>query len=102
MQVGKSTTNTIQSSKATYIPSTRKIGLTQQARNYINELKSKSKEEGKTKLILVCNDIQRDLGVVNRPSGICTAMYDCMDVDDEVLFAPPSGKSTTVKIKYPL
>lgn len=27
-------------------------------------------------------------------------MYDCMNTNDEVLFAPASGKSTTVRIKY--
>ncbi len=86
--------------KTSFAPSVRGVGLTEQARNYINDMKSKARQEGKTEITLLCNDIQKALGVVNRPAGICTAMYDCMGGNDEVLSAPPSGKSTTVLIKY--
>ena len=86
--------------KTSFAPSVRGVGLTEQARNYINDMKSKARQEGKTEITLLCNDIQKALGVVNRPDGICTAMYDCMGGNDEVLSAPPSGKSTTVLIKY--
>lgn len=93
-------TNINNTSTNSFIPSIRNVGLTEQARNYINDMKNKAREEGKTELVLLCNDIQKALGVVNRPAGICTAMYDCMKENDEVLSAPPSGKSTTVLIKY--
>ena len=78
----------------------RKISLTQTARDYISEKKLEAKDEGKTELVLLCNDIQIALGVTNRTPCICTAMYDCMEDGDEVVSAPPSGKSTTVKVKY--
>ena len=45
-------------------------------------------------------DIQIALGVSNRTPCICQAMYDCMKPGDIVLSAPPSGKSTTVLVKY--
>ena len=74
--------------------------LTQQVRDYINDCKNKAKAEGLNEIILVCNDIQKKFNVSNRAPAICTAMYDCMNIHDEVLFAPPKGKSTTVRIKY--
>lgn len=77
-----------------------KINLTARAREYIAEQKRQAKQEGLSEIILVCNDIQKVFGVVNRAPAICTAMYDCMEQGDEVLYAPSSGKSTAVKIKY--
>lgn len=76
--------------------------LTQQARNYIYQKKSEAKLKGLSEIVLVCNDIQKDLQVKNRPRSICIAMYDCLRDGDEVLSAPPSGYSTTLKIKYNL
>lgn len=74
--------------------------LTQQTRNYIHQKKSEAKLKGLTEIVLVCNDIQKDLHVKNRPRSICVAMYDCLCEGDEVLSSPPSGYSTTLKIKY--
>ena len=84
-----------------YICSQEEKGnLTQKVRDYIIQCKCNAKEQGKKEIILLCNDIQKKFGVVNRAPAICSAMYDCMCEKDEILFAPPSGKSTTVKIKY--
>ena len=74
--------------------------LTQQARVYIQNRKKEAKDNGETELVLLANDIQKALKVSNRTPCICQAMYDQMEDDDEVLFAPPSGKSTTVLVKY--
>ena len=78
----------------------RKTTLTQAARDYIIEKKKEAKLKGQKEIELLCNDIQIALGVTNRTPCICTAMYDCMNDDDIVIFAPPSGKSTTVRVKY--
>ena len=78
----------------------RKPSLTQAARDYIDEQKKLAKAAGKTELELLCNDIQIALGVTNRTPCICQAMYDKMDKNDVVVSAPPSGKSTTVRVKY--
>ena len=77
-----------------------KANLTADARAYIVMRKDLAKQEGLSELVLVCNDIQKALGASNRAPAICTAMYDCMTDGDEVVFAPPSGKSTTVTVKY--
>ena len=77
-----------------------KQGLTQTARDYIDAQKLKAKSEGKDELILLCNDIQKALGVTQRPQSVCRAMYDRMRPGDEVISAPKSGFSTTVKVKY--
>lgn len=74
--------------------------LTQQARDYILDQKNRALSEGEISITLLCNDIQKALGVANRTPCICTAMYDCMKPGDEILSAPASGKSTTVLVKY--
>ena len=83
-------------------PAPKKENLTESARNYIRQEKQRAREAGQRELVLVCNDIQKALGVINRAPAICTAMYDCMELGDTVVFAPQSGKSTAVKIKYSL
>ena len=74
--------------------------LTDLARKYIQDRKIDARNNGETELVLLANDIQKALRVSNRTPCICQAMYDQMEDEDEVLFAPPSGKSTTVRIKY--
>lgn len=76
------------------------INLTDEVRNYIRSAKEMAKSNGDKFIVLVCNDIQKVFGVTNRARSICMAMYDCMNDKDEILFAPPSKTSTTVKIKY--
>lgn len=77
-----------------------KISMTQRIRNFINEAKEQAAESGKKELVLNCNDIQKIFGITNRTPQVCAAMYDCMEKGDEVLSSPPSGKSTTVTVKY--
>lgn len=81
-------------------PAGKKVNLTAEARNYIMTQKKIAKQQGLASVVLVCNDIQKALGTTNRAPAICAAMYACMGQGDEVVFAPPSGKSTTVTIKY--
>ena len=90
--------NNICSIESKYLP--EKESLVSKAKDYIINQKQLAKQDGLSEIILICNDVQKALGVTNRTPSICTAMYDCMSMNDEILFAPPSGKSTTVKIKY--
>lgn len=76
------------------------INLTKRAREYITECKMQAKEKGLKEVTLLCNDIQKALGVVQRPRSICAAMYDSMKENDEIVFSPPKGFSTTLKIRY--
>ena len=77
-----------------------KLSLTARAKAYILAEKEKARQEGRTEIVLLCNDIQKQIGVSNRSPAVCSAMYECMGKDDVVLYAPSSGKSTAVKIKY--
>lgn len=90
--------NSISTIESNELP--EKESLVSKAREYINKQIQMAKQEGLSEIILICNDIQKALGVTNRTPSICAAMYDCMSMKDQILFAPPSGKSTTVKIKY--
>ena len=76
------------------------VNFTQSVRDYITRQKSIAKENGLKELIMVCNDIQKALRVSNVPRSVCVAMYDCMNPGDVVLSSPPSGYSTSVKVKY--
>ena len=77
------------------------LSLVQKSKNYIMARKNAARSEGSATLVLLCNDIQKALGVTNRTPSVCQAMYDCMtDPRDKVLSAPPSGKSTTVLVEY--
>ena len=79
----------------------KNVGLTKKARNYIMNCKEEARSRGQKEVTLLCNDIQKALGVINRTPSICKAMKDCMtNPNDTILKAPPSGKSTTVLIKY--
>ena len=74
--------------------------FTQSVRDYITKQKNIAKENGLSELVMVCNDIQKALHVSNVPRSVCVAMYDCMENGDIVLSSPPSGFSTSVKVKY--
>ena len=78
----------------------RNTNFTQAVRDYISEQKTSAKEKGLKELVLLCNDIQKAFNVANVTRSVCIAMYDCMSEGDVVLSAPPSGYSTTVRIKY--
>jgi len=51
---------------------------------------------------LVSGDIHNQMGMKNRMPQICRIMYEKMMPGDEVLHTTPSGKSSTIKIRYDL
>ena len=73
---------------------------TQLAREYIQQQKEEARTKGEGSIVLVAGNIQKAIGLKNRPVIICNAMKQLMTDKDEILFAPPSGNSTTVRIKY--
>ncbi|MEG2814536.1 MAG: hypothetical protein RSA79_08025 [Oscillospiraceae bacterium] len=77
-----------------------KITDTQKAREYIQSLLDEAKNQGKEFIILKAGDIQKAIGLKNRPVIICNAMKQLMQKNDIIVEAPPSGFSTTVRIKY--
>lgn len=86
--------------KSAAIPEEKGTNLTGKIREYITERKNAAATQGEKELILVCNDIQKVFKITNRARSVCEAMYACMSDGDEILSAPPSKYSTTVKIKY--
>ncbi len=67
---------------------------------YINTLKSEARNNGVNYITLVAQDVADELDLEKRFPSICHAMYNCMKTDDEVIYAPPSGLSNRVEIKY--
>lgn len=69
---------------------------------YIKELKILAKEEGKSSLILISRDIHKQLKLKSRFPMVCNAMRQCMEEDDNIIFQPPKGNSSTLEIEYKL
>ena len=71
-------------------------------RQYIEKLLQEAKMIGEDYIDLVSGDIHKQMGMKNRMPQICRIMYEKMMPGDEVLHTTPSGKSTTIKIRYDL
>lgn len=83
------------------VPSrTYNTASTGEIKQYIVQLLKEAKESGAKQIILVSGEIQRMMGVQNCMPSVCSAMYQAMNSKDEILNTTPSGKSSTIKIKY--
>ena len=71
-------------------------------RQYIDKLLHEAKMRGEDYIDLVSGDIHKQLGMKNRIPQVCRIMYEKMIPGDEVLHTTPSGKSSTIKIRYNL
>jgi len=69
-------------------------------RQYIEKLLQEAKLRGEDYIDLVSGDIHKQLGMKNRMPQVCRIMYEKMMPGDEVLHTIPSGKSSTIKIRY--
>ncbi len=69
---------------------------------YIKDLKVLAKEEGKRSVILISRDIHRQLKLKSRFPMVCNAMRQCMEENDNIIFQPPKGNSSTLEIEYKL
>ena len=79
----------------------KQIG-TAEIKAYINSLKESTFLSGKEHLIVKANDIHKALNLHSRMPAVCTAMRQCMNLNDVVLHETPSGFSSTFEIKYTL
>ena len=75
---------------------------TENIRQYIIQLKKNAKANDKYVLVLTARDIHGDLSLKSRYPMVCNAMRDCMGDNDIILFQPPKGNSSTLKIEYKL
>ena len=73
---------------------------TQQIKEFIETIKEKAKEEGKTSIALISGDIHKELNLKNMMPSVCNAMRQCMNAGDMVLHTTPSGHSSTIEIEY--
>ena len=71
-------------------------------RNYIEEQKRNAKMAGKSELVLRSGDVHNDLGLKQRHPQVCNAMRSCMNSGDVILYQPPKGNGTTLRIEYKL
>lgn len=71
-------------------------------RIYIDKLLQEAKIQGKDYIDLVSGDIHKQLGMKNRMPQVCRIMYEKMIPGDEILHTTPSGKSSTIEIRYKL
>ena len=67
---------------------------------YINSKLDNARKQGKSYIIHRAGDLEKEVGLSQRIVSVCSAMYECMQNNDEVLSTTPSGYSTTVTIKY--
>ena len=69
-------------------------------RNYIKEKLNNAKENGLSYYDIVSGDIHREMNLDNKMPSVCSVMYQLKGEKDEVLHTTPSGKSSTIKIRY--
>ncbi len=99
VQVLEEKVKRIEESEEEQMETTTKM-TTAEIKRYIDELKSQSKNNGKEYIVLIARDIANELGLKKRYPMICNAMRQAMSPDDEILFSPASGYSSTLEIKY--
>ena len=87
---------TIQMQESVIKPGTAEI------RRYILDTFEHFRARGEDTCILVSGDIHRDMGLHNTMPSVCNVMYQLRRPGDEILNRTPSGKSSTIKIKYHL
>lgn len=75
---------------------------TDEIRDYIENLKKETKDNGKTSIVLIARDIHRELNLKSRFPMVCNAMRQCMRENDVIIFQPPKGNSSTLEIEYKL
>lgn len=69
-------------------------------RDFINQILQQSKQNGEEFVDLVSGRIHNDLAMRNRMPQVCRIMYEKMKPGDEILHTTPSGKSSTIAIRY--
>lgn len=74
--------------------------LTADIREFIRIKIANAQEKGLPFIDLVSGDIHKQMGLSNKMPSVCTAMYQVMAEEDLILSTTPSGKSSTIKVRY--
>ena len=69
-------------------------------REHIRGKIAEAQARGERCFILVSGDIHRELKLNNSMPSVCDSMYRLRGPMNEILHTTPSGKSSTIKIKY--
>lgn len=75
------------------------VGI-KEIKSYILSLIEDKKRNGYTECELISGDIHKQMKLSNKMPSVCSAMYQLMKPANEVLKTTPSGKGSTIKIKY--
>lgn len=74
--------------------------LADEIRDYIDRKWIEAKKLQKTHIDLVSGEIHKQMGLKNKMPSVCQVMYKIMKPGDEILRTTPSGKSSTITIRY--
>lgn len=69
-------------------------------RKFIQDLFDQHRSNGLHECILTSGEIHRDMGLRSKLPSVCSAMHQLMGEKDEILHTTPSGKSSTIQIRY--
>ena len=77
---------------------------TSMVKDYIKEQIYNAKNNGLDSITLISGDVQKAVGLKNRLPLICNSMYSVMrelnEFESIIVYAPPSGLSSTLEIKW--
>lgn len=68
--------------------------------NFINNILEQAREDKLKYIDLVSGEIHKNMGLKNKMPSVCAAMYKARKGNDEILKTTPSGKSSTIVIRY--
>lgn len=74
----------------------------------LNTIFSEAEKEGLSEITVNALELHKEVGGYPSPSGnhrmhaCCNAMHEAKKDDDDLIKGPPSGKSSTLTIKYKL
>ena len=70
------------------------------ARQFIETVRQSAKEQGVEYVDLISGDVHKELKWKSRLPLVCDAMKNSMKPGDEFIHTTPSGKSSTITIRY--
>lgn len=80
-------------------PISRRVS-TSDIKVFISEIIDRSRQEGMAYVDILSGEIHKQMKLSSKMPSVCSAMYALMKENDVVLYTTPSGKSSTIKIRY--
>ncbi len=73
---------------------------TAEIRNFIKNILDQAREAKLKYIDIVSGEIHKKMGLKNKMPSVCDAMYKLRKENDEILKTTPSGRSSTIVIRY--